>query len=56
MSERNKGETVFSRLLKFVGLNAIVGLLGLVLLAPLFLVSGVGGSLGVALFESMASG
>ena len=53
MSERNKGETVFSRLLKFVGLNAIVGLLGLALLAPLFLVSGVGGSLGLALFESM---
>ena len=53
MSERNKGETVFSRLLKFVGLNAIVGLLGLALLAPIFLVSGIGGSLGVALFEAM---
>ena len=53
MSERNKGETVFSRLLKFVGLNAVVGLLGLALLAPLFLVSGAAGSLGVALFESM---
>lgn len=53
MSERNKGETVFSRLLKFVGLNSFVGLLSLALLAPLFLVSGVGGSLGVALFESL---
>jgi membrane peptidoglycan carboxypeptidase len=53
MSDRNKGETVFSRLLKFVGLNAVVGLLGLALLAPLFLVSGAAGSLGFALFESL---
>ena len=53
MSESNQGETVFSRILKFVGLNAIVGLLGLALLAPLFLVSGVSGSFGLALFESL---
>ena len=53
MSESNKGETVFSRILKFVGLNALVGFLGLVLLAPTLIVSGIGGSIGVALFESL---
>ena len=53
MSESNQGETFFSRILKFVGLNAIVGILGLVLLAPTLVVSGVGGSFGVALFDSL---
>lgn len=55
MSESNQGETVLSRILKFAGLNALVGLVGLILLAPMLLVSGVGGSLGVALFESLPS-
>ena len=53
MSESNQGETFFGRILKFVGLNAVVGVLGLTLLAPLMVVSGVGGSLGVALFDSL---
>ncbi|MEY2693684.1 MAG: hypothetical protein RL142_32 [Actinomycetota bacterium] len=53
MSSSNQGETILSRILKFAGLNALVGLVGLVLLAPLLVVSGVGGSLGVALFESL---
>jgi membrane peptidoglycan carboxypeptidase len=53
MSTSNQGETILSRILKFAGLNALVGLVGLVLLTPLLVVSGVGGSLGVALFESL---
>ena len=53
MSESNQGETFFSRILKFVGLNAVVGVLALVLMAPLLVVSGVGGSVGVALFDSL---
>ncbi|MEN9706506.1 MAG: hypothetical protein RIS31_72 [Actinomycetota bacterium] len=53
MSESTKGETVFSRILKFVGLNAIVGLLALVLVAPTILAAGTGSALGVALFDSL---
>ena len=53
MSESTKGETVFSRILKFVGLNAIVGLLALVLVSPTILFAGTGSALGVALFDSL---
>ena len=53
MSESNKGETVFSRILKFVGLNAIVGVLVLVLTAPMILVTGAGSALGIALFDTL---
>lgn len=53
MSKSNQGETILSRILKFAGLNVVVGLVGLVLLTPLLVVSGVGGSIGVALFESL---
>jgi membrane peptidoglycan carboxypeptidase len=53
MSESKKGETVFSRILKFVGLNAIVGVLVLVLVSPTILVAGTGSALGVALFDSL---
>jgi membrane peptidoglycan carboxypeptidase len=53
MSESNKGETVFSRILKFVGLNAIVGVLVLVLTAPVILVTGAGSAVGIALFDTL---
>ncbi|MEN9608976.1 MAG: hypothetical protein RLZZ06_907, partial [Actinomycetota bacterium] len=53
MSESKKGETVFSRILKFVGLNAIVGVLVLVLVSPTILVAGTGSALGVALFDAL---
>jgi membrane peptidoglycan carboxypeptidase len=53
MSESNKGETVFSRILKFVGLNAIVGLLVLILTAPLILLTGTGSAVGIALFDTL---
>lgn len=53
MSENNKGETVFSRILKFVGLNAIVGLLVLVLTAPAILATGAGSAVGIALFDAL---
>ena len=53
MSENTKGETVFSRILKFVGLNAVVGLLALVLVSPTILAAGTGSALGVALFDSL---
>lgn len=53
MSESNKGETVFSRILKFVGLNAIVGVLVLVLTAPVILATGAGSAVGIALFDTL---
>ena len=53
MSESKKGETVFSRILKFVGLNAIVGVLVLVLASPTILVAGTGSALGVAFFDAL---
>ncbi len=53
MSESNKGETVFSRILKFVGLNAIAGLVVLTLASPLILATGAGSAVGIALFDSL---
>ncbi|MEY4310148.1 MAG: hypothetical protein RLZ71_74 [Actinomycetota bacterium] len=42
-----------SRFLKFIGLNALVGVLLLVVLAPGFIVGGVATGLGVSIFENL---
>ncbi|MEY2676777.1 MAG: hypothetical protein RL510_797 [Actinomycetota bacterium] len=51
--QRNKGASSLSKILKFTGLNAIVGVLGVALLAPIAIVGAVATGVGVSVFENL---
>ena len=51
--QRNKGGSSSSKILKFIGLNSIVGLLGVALLAPMAIVLAIATGAGIAVFDAL---
>jgi len=52
-ASKNKSETFMSGILKFTGLSALAGALGIALLAPLAIVGGFFASAGITIFENL---
>jgi membrane peptidoglycan carboxypeptidase len=51
--QRNRGAGPLSKILKFTGLNTIVGLLGVALLAPIAIVGAVATGVGISVFDNL---
>ena len=51
--QRNRGAGPLSKILKFTGLNTIVGLLGVALLAPIAIVGAVATGVGISIFDNL---
>ena len=51
--QRNRGAGPLSKILRFTGLNTIVGLLGVVLLAPIAIVGAVATGVGISIFDNL---